>query len=339
MTKWTDVYARTAFNDDGTYPRQATSSSPDIIPYGINPAENPDDLFVINNWDKDLGKTLDARILNYLYFRVANLSDKKQTGKLYLYYSRASMLLYPNFWENNVLRTQDGKDYYEFEVDKNGKIVSGTDNKQGTFVWKPEMITDDHYCLVGRIVTLEHPNPVPKTGDIDDFASFISTNPNYAWRNVTVIDRNSPTASIDVHYDEGNLDAEIYFMLTCKNLPIGSEVMFSCPTTGPEPLIHMEKTKITNPQNQVFGVKCHVPSNFVGDITYSYWANGLKPSKDFSITLEAIYIPNENSRLHELGVCKPLHTFGLQDEPAANGIGPKVGVRVGQHRMESKKEE
>lgn len=336
MSKWNDVYARTAFNDDGTYPRQCSSSSPDIIPYGINPVEDPDGLFVINNWNKDLGQTLDARIFSYLYFRIANLSEKEQTGSLYLYYSPASLLLYPSFWKNNVLLTQDGKDHYDFKVEKNGRIVSGMDNAQGTFIWKPEMITNDHYCLVGRIVTPDHPNPIPETGDIDNFATFISTNPNYAWRNVTVIDRNTPNQSIDVRYNQEELEADVYFMLTCKNLPVGAEVMFSCPTTGPQPLIHMEKAKITNPKIQVLGIKCHVPSNFVGEITYSYWANGLKPTKGFEITLEAIYIPGENSRLNSLGVCKPLHLFGLPDEPDTNGLGPKVGVRIGQHRMVSK---
>lgn len=334
MTKWNDVYSRSTLNDSGTSPRPGTAASPDIIPYGLSPIDNPGDFFVVKNWDKDLGKTLDARIMNYIYFRASNLAGKEQTGKLYLYYSQASLLLYPNLWEKNVLKTQDGKDHYEFKVSKDGKLVSGMDDKQGTFVWKPEMITNDHYCLVGRIVTPDHPNDIPKVGDIDDFSVFIATNLNYAWRNVTVIDRNSPDWSQTVDYAQGDLAGAIKFILKCTNLPIGSEVMFSCHTTGPKPLIAIEKTKITSSESQLCGVECNVPAGFKGDITYSYWSNGIKPAKGFKIDLEAVYIPNEASRLHVLGLCKPMSEFGLNEE-LMDGIGPKVGVKVGSHSIQS----
>lgn len=334
MTKWNDVFSRSTLDDTGTSPRQGSSCSPDIIPYGIKAIDNPGDFFVVNNWDKDLGKTLDARIQNYIYFRASNLAGKEQTGKLYLYYSPANLLLYPNLWEKNVLKTQNGKDYYEFRVGKDGKLVSGMDDTQGTFVWTPEMITNDHYCLIGRIVTPDHPNPIPEVGDIDNFASFIASNLNYAWRNVTVIDRNSPDWSETVEYTQGALNASIKFILKCTNLPIGSEVMFTCPNTGPKPLIAIEKTRITNPESQLCGVECVVPEGFEGKITYSYWANGNKPAKGFKIDLEAVYIPDKSSKLHALGLCKPMSEFGLKEE-LINGIGPKVGVRVGSHSIQS----
>ena len=59
---------------------------------------------------------------SYIYLRASNLAGKDQKGRFYLYWAKASLLLYPNFWKDQVIKTQNGQDYYEFSVTKEGKV-------------------------------------------------------------------------------------------------------------------------------------------------------------------------------------------------------------------------
>jgi hypothetical protein len=327
MAQWNDVYLRANLSDDGQYPRAGTlSDCPDIIPSGIYPTENPQQYFLVDNWNKDIGKDLTAKMQNYIYIRAKNLAGKTQTGKLFLYYSKASLLLYPNFWKNNLIKIANGKDSFDFSVNKDGKVLS-FDDKQGTFIWSPEMISNDHYCLIGRIVTPDHPNPIPDAGDIDSFAEFISKNPNYGWRNVTIVDKDTPDISIPVDYDQGTVGGEMRIILTCKYLPIGSAVAFTCPTPGPKPLINLVRTDIVNPESEVLGVVSQIPSNWKGIITYHYWSNGKKPLKGFEISLDVIYLVNPEHSLYEYAhkaeAFLPKHMLA--------SIGPKKAIRLGSH--------
>ncbi|MCI1785297.1 MAG: hypothetical protein LKI59_04040 [Bacteroidales bacterium] len=327
MEKWNDVYLRAGTSDGGNYPRTGILSlSPDIIPSGIDPIENPNKYFLVDNWNRDMGRDLIARMQNYIYVRAKNLAGKTQTGRLYLYYCKASLLLYPNFWRNNVIKVADGKDYFEFSVGKDGKIIS-FDNTQGTFMWSPEMISNDHYCLIGRVVTPDHPNTIPNVGDIDNFADFISHHPDYGWRNVTVVDRDSPDVSIPVDYDQGTTGGEMRIILTCENLPVGSAVAFSCPRPGPSPLINLVKTVIDNPDSEVLGVVSQIPDNWSGSITYHYWSNGHKPLKNFSISLDVIYLVDPGHKLYEYAQ-DPKYFL---PEEMCDSIGPKKAIRLGSH--------
>lgn len=331
MSKWNDVYFRDNLSDIGNYPTSGVlSHSPDIIPYGIMPVENPNQFFIIDNWKKDVGKDLLTSYENYIYLRASNLAGKDQKGRFYLYWAKASLLLYPNFWKDQVIKTQNGQDYYEFSVTKEGKVVSG-DNIQGTFIWKPEMITCDHYCLIGRIVTDDHPNPIPEVGDVESFAHFIANNINYAWRNVTVVERDVPTKSVDVDYEEGDLEADIHFLLRCTNVPVGAEVMLTCSTPGTIPALNIQRQKVTNPESQVFGIVCHVPRNWEGKLTYHYFANGVKPTKGFDIQVEPVLVNDVGHHLYKFG--KSLEALGIPQE--IRGIGPKTGIRLGGHKIKA----
>ncbi|MCI1780020.1 MAG: hypothetical protein LKI53_08730 [Bacteroidales bacterium] len=327
MEKWNDVYLRAGLSDNGDYPRTGSlCHCPDIIPSGIYPVDDPNQYFLIDNWDKDVGKDLVAKMQNYIYVRATNLAGKTQTGKLYLYYCKASLLLYPNFWQNNIIKVANGKDYFEFSVDNDGKVVS-SDEDQGTFIWSPEMISNDHYCLIGRVVTPDHPNPIPDVGDIDDFAKFIANNPNYGQRNVTIVDKDTPDVSIPVEYAQGKLGGEMRIILTCKELPVGSAVAFTCPTPGPKPLINLVKTTIDNPESEILGVVSEIPANWEGVITYHYWSNGYKPLKGFNITLDVIYLVNPDHELYK-NACDP---SAFLPKDMCNSIGPKRAIVLGSH--------
>ncbi len=324
--QWDDILIRDSTSDTGKYPTGGTlSHSPDIIPYGTSPIQDPGKLVDKDNWSKDLGKNLTANATNYLYVRGQNLANKKQTGEMYLYYSKASLLLYPDQWRDNGLKTSDGADHVEVEAaKKNDKVVTAN-----PFTWVPEMISGDHYCLVARVVTPDHAADIPeKTGDIQSFSKFISERPNFAWRNIAVVASGSPTWTKTVAYDQGTQGCEMQFQITCRNVPAGAAIAFSAGTPGPDPVVNLPKTTVTNSESFVTGMLAKVPDNWSTNISYSYFANGHDPLPGFSIELSAIYIvPAENELFGRAATAEEL---GLPQNLAA-AIGPRKGIRVGAH--------
>lgn len=339
MQQWQDIYFRANQNDEGMYPTSGCLSSCFDIITRQEPLDDPSSL-INDDWNKNGSQDLNARMNNYIYVRGKNLAEKTQTGQVYLYYSPAKLLLYPNFWGENIINVGGGNDHFEFSVDKDKNFVC-SDDKQGCFYWAPQMITNDHYCLVSRVVTKDHPADIPSSSNITDFGKFISENRSYGWRNVSVVDYNTADFSRTIDYDQGKEGYDMHILLTCKGVPIGSEVAFDCPTPGPTPLIHLSRTKITE-NNQDVGTVCHIPADFSGKITYYYWANGKMPGEDFNITLNCVVFVPENHALYqyakhyeELGFS--LHK-SLRDELRIGGsIGPTRGIILGQYSTQKER--
>jgi hypothetical protein len=85
-------------DDSGTVPRAGTlCASPDIIPYGTVPVNDPVTFFT-NNYSQDVGQVLTANQQNYIYARAYNYATGPQSGSIFLYYSPAALLLYPSMW-------------------------------------------------------------------------------------------------------------------------------------------------------------------------------------------------------------------------------------------------
>lgn len=331
MSTYNDLFLRDNLSSTGEVPGQGTiSTSPDLIPYGTSPVNDPVDFFT-DNYGSDVGQDLIANAQNYLYMRAKNLSDSATTGSFYLYYSKASLLLYPSQWQNNALSTSSGSNSVPIPSTAAGAIAVGAD----PFTWQPQMINDDHYCLIGRIVTDAHPNPIPATGSIDDFAKYIAGNPGMGWRNVKVIDSGSPTFTMPVQYNQGSTSGTMSIIMTCTNVPAGAQVAFSCGTPGPNPVINLPQTQVTNASSFIAGVTSVIPANWNSTITYSYWANGTNPPAGWNITLMVVYFVNQENELfekgltfEELGLVEEDHREALKSEL---GIGPVKGIIVGGH--------
>lgn len=328
---YNDLFLRANLNDSGAIPAAGPlSTSPDIIPYGNAPVTDPQDFFSAN-YGSDVGKDLIANTANYLYMRVKNLNAGNVNGNLSLYYSKASLLLYPSLWKENILSTSDGNTSVPIQSAASGIVTVGTD----PFTWSPQMIQGDHYCLIGRVVTPAHPNPVPDTGSIQDFAAYISNNRAMGWRNVTVVDNGSPTFSTSVDYMQGTQASTMLILLTTTNIPIGAEVGFSCGTPGPQPIINLPKSKVTDPSSFIIGISSLVPAGWESSITYSYWANGTTPLPGWSIGLKIVYLVEADNPLFnfgysfdELGLDEKEYRSTLRDNI---GIQPVKGIIVGGH--------
>jgi hypothetical protein len=321
-TQYDDLYARANLADTGLIPKVGgLCGSPDIIPIGQKPVDNPS--IFKSNWDKDVGIDLQANQPNYIYMRAKNLSPAHADGKVSLYYCMSSLLMYPYQWANNIIKTSDGASSVDIKADKGEIVVAGN-----PFNWiAPPQGSDWHWCLVGRIATEKNPNELPNMSRISDFAYYVATTPGISWRNVTVINKDAADYSSNLQYDQGKEGGTMHFGLACTKLPIGSEVKFSCGTPGPNPPIYMEKTKITNYPYQDFYTHTVIPADFSSFITYSYWSNGqkTKAGDQMEIKLDVYYEPSEkNDKLYALA--RPI----VND--AGITVGPHHVIPVGSHK-------
>lgn len=295
-----DLFIRSNLGDTGTIPRSGTQSrSPDVIPYGTDPVADPQ-AFFSGNYNQDVGKDLVANARNYLYLRAKNLAAGAETGSFYLYYAPSNLLLWPNIWQNNVLKTSTGADSVPVSAAKNGDIVVTRD----PFTWTPQIPSGFHYCMVSRLVTPLHANPIPDVGSIQDFAAWVAGNGGIGWRNVTVVSTGAPTWSLQTQLSQGAAPSALQFQIICQNVPLGSYVSFSSgtqvPGYGP---VAIGKTQVTSYPSFIVAVRVpNVPAGWTSNFSYSYWAkDGSPPPSGFDITLDvSLPVEAEDERLYAL---------------------------------------
>lgn len=284
--QYESILLRANLEDKGIIPRAGkVDLSPDVIPFSLDPVEQPQHFFSVN-YGQDPGKDLLQNACNYIYLRGKNLGFGTQQGKLYLYYAPLNLLLWPSQWAKNQLKTAADRDYAQVSVDEMQLAVT-----PDPFVWIPQPFpSGTNPCLIGRVVTDKHPNPIPGDGQITNFTKWVSGNGGIGWRRVNIQDEGAPDFTKRLNFDMGDQAGQIMFSLTCTNAPVGSEAKFSCGTPGPSPLIDTPRTKVTNDSNFIFGITCDVPAGFQSNIYYSYWLNGHSPLPGFRLTLRAAFI-------------------------------------------------
>jgi hypothetical protein len=348
MAMWNDQLLRLNLADNGTYPNRPGSpcESPDIIPYGVAPI--PDwQTFFAGNYASDVGENPFVDQDNFIYGRAKNLSANSATGDFHAYWSPASALMWPKQWSGNIMQTNQGANYTTFPLTPPNEIaVCGEPLK-----WNPRPIgPNDHYCLVGRVVTESHPNPIPNVTRLPDFAQYIRDNPNMCWRNVVLVDGNRPETTFNVSYDQGDEAGLMIVQIAGTSLPVAgpgqtpAQVAFNCSSPGPQPLMLLNPTAITGP-NPSYGINTYVPANFVAPVTVSFWNNGNLPIDDnFNLDFQWFFVPAKKPDhlfLHEGGYTAPAENFGIsrqlmhsvrEDMLARNllaGTDPIHVVRVG----------
>ncbi|WP_296595116.1 C1 family peptidase [Phenylobacterium sp.] len=291
-----DIYQRDNLQCVGQTPAPSPpSASPDIIPYGTTPPADPQAQFGASGWRQDQGKSLIQGVQNSIYVRALNLSAAAQTAQAYLYYSPASLLLWPSQWRNNALSTASGAGYATLTAAAQGQIAVSE-----AFTWNPPGLpSGDHYCLISRLVTAQHPNPVPADfPTVAAFANYVLNNPGVGWRNVSMVNPGSTTVQVPVSFSVPDA-AQFYILLQCVGLPVGSAVGFDCPTAGPNPPLSSGLTPIPSSGPFVAGVTSMIPAGFSGQVTVTFKGNGQPVPPGAKIVLQAAYIPPSGSELAE----------------------------------------
>jgi hypothetical protein len=265
---YNDLFMRANLADTGQVPGVGNAcSSPDIIPVGSLPTPNPQ-AFFSGNYHTDVGQNVLSGQQNYVYVRAKSLAAAAAEGTVSLYWSKASLLNWPSVWSANALKTEQGTTSVAISAPSDGQVVVG----QAPFVWSPAAIEGDHYCLISRVVTAAHPNPIPADGTIDDFTQYVLNNRGVGWRNVTLVNGDTPSWQVPVNLTV--MDAcQLLIQVETSNVPLGCSVQFACGIEGPTPPLVLNKTQITTSPNQTVGIWAQLPQGFNGDLMVSFWLN------------------------------------------------------------------
>lgn len=311
MGSYNGIFMRSVLNQTNSVPRPgAQSSSPDLIPYGIRPESDPKTLFG-NNYNTDYGKSLEAGQTNYIYLRGKNYSDKKidcsGDSRPHLFWSKASLLSYPNKWTEVV--TTPSRNPISL-VAEAGAIGVGSE----PFIWAPENIYNDHYCMIAQVPSPGYDNTIPLTLQISDFAGWVAKSGGIAWRNV-VVNNASDIVLTDakLYYEQGEDGCNIQFTVICTNVPVGTTISFSAGAPGPVPAIFLEPTTVSTSPSFITGVVCNIPPNYVSDIYFNLRAPIGSDLTTAKVEIQAAYPTNPGSSLYEFS-----HSPGELGFPSSN---------------------
>lgn len=312
-----DLYVRDNLSNAGGVPQTgAPSQSPDILPMGTLPLQDPSSL--AESWLSDPGKAPEVNQHNYVYVRAKNFALGPAQGETSLFWAPASLILWPEQWLDNGLQTEEGADTVALEASEPAQVAVGGN----PFVWKPSLPpSQDHYCLVSMTSTAAHPERVSQRfSTMDELATFIHTRPGFGWRNVTVVAGNPP--QVEVQLLLAIKDAvRLYVTVTGEQLPSGSEVQLACADPGPQPQLSMPRTKLPATPDFI-GILSSVPAEFSAPLTLSYWTGGTPAPPGSSLSLQAFYVVDAEH---------PLATHAQHHENPETG--PLLGVPVGSHTV------
>lgn len=325
-TSYQGILVRDTFSDAGKIPSGVDNfwSSPDIIPRTAK-VSDPQNFFTNNyNWWSDLGQNPIENQKNYIYVRGENLAPEGTQAQIYVYYCTSELLLHPEKWKDNLLKTESGIEY---------TTITASQSKEKVVCDNPLILEPkdtEHHCLIVRVSTAENPNPVPTNiKDMNDLATYVTEHPNVAQRNIVIQDIFLSEWTQNVGYYHGEMEAEIEFRLVCNNMPIGTEVQLSQVEPTSEPIISMPTTKVTQSNNFTIGMVVKVPAHFEGKLTYSYWSNGQQPQPGANIDLQVLYVVPSHNPLYSR--CSTPISWDVAAKGDYN-FGDKKVLAVGGHR-------
>lgn len=223
MPQYQDLFMRDTFADTGVtpIPDSGLSTSPDIIPYGesvLNVATAP-------YGPPLLDKPINANNVNNVYVRAKNLAPGASSGKVYVYWTPATLLTNVPSWSHHMLSNFNGNKYANLSAETSGQVVFGDQ----PFYWTPG---EGHFCLLARVETLANPNPLPPPFSTwTEFVDWISTHANVAWHNVDVVATLPPQGyQNSLVFQNGDYTQFYTFTVTYSGVPAGSVLRVWAPS-------------------------------------------------------------------------------------------------------------
>ena len=234
MPVYNDIYVRDALDDVGNIPYTGRTAcfSPDIIPQ--QQTQRPLAWFT-STWGQDSGLNINAGVNNYVYVRGKNLSTSPSSGTVYLYCAPSTLLLNVSYWSNNPVPTGGPTAATLVDINNNTQIAAGAICVGNTpFLLNQVVPQGFHYCLVTRVVTPAHPNPIPVSfANSSQFINWVVDNPNVAWRNISVVPSTNNAISQSQNYENLDAASETYwFVAQGMNFPDQSLVAIESVTAG-----------------------------------------------------------------------------------------------------------
>lgn len=208
MAQYHDVFVRKSFGDTGVVPHPAPITSPDIIVAGTTQTENPAEAYGGAHYVEDLSVEPTANQVNFLYLRARNLFPAAEppgttspAPQLIAYSTLGSLAFDSKNWQ--IMTTVNGTQAVTVSGAEGAVLVGTT-----PFQFTPTPHANDHYCLIGRVVTNFNPNPLPDTSTIADSLNWLYNHPAYCWRNVSLKNMAALAAGVTASIHYRNADPE-----------------------------------------------------------------------------------------------------------------------------------
>lgn len=319
-TTYNGILIRANGSDTGSIPRPGPwSGCPDIIPFQQTSVQDPQATFGSatgspTSYDKDPGLDITANNVNYIYVRGKNTGGPAvSNSQTYLFYSPSNLILWPQQWmTNDYMIVPDkslGTSYVPMSANAGAICVTPS-----PFVWPhPQMpAAGTHYCLITMTGTSDQIAQMRSSAmsivSSQGLGAWIAANGGTGWRNVATVTTNSPDFQQLTNYSNGATVAKVQFNLICTNLPVGSQVAFSCPVpnnggTGFDPIAlpytTIEGTPGTVVPSRTLGMATQVVANYKSAFYYYYKSNGYPTPPGFNITMQALVTttPSANDEL------------------------------------------
>jgi hypothetical protein len=235
MSTWNDLFIRDSLQDTGTLPSNGVwYAAPDIICSQQTTYANPTQQFgTAASYATDPNQPVVAQQNNYFYVRAKNLAAQSQAGQMYVYWTKASLVMTPDLWFNQPLQVSINGRWQPnnplVAVPQNGITVA-----QQPFAWTPPAIAPgDHFCLVGAVGTSLHAWPPPQAptfANFDAFLYWLRNNGNICLRNLTLV--SNPAAPqwdrVDGLHNPWNEARPLVIAAECKNVPTGTQITLKC---------------------------------------------------------------------------------------------------------------
>jgi hypothetical protein len=312
------LYLRMNPADKGSLPRQGTTTtSPDLI-CNVDRPLDPNDL---KNYDKMFPAEAIPGRFNYVYARAKNLSNKIMGGRIFVYSTGGALVLWPSNWKP-ILSVNNHTPYLPLDPVAENQVAV-TSEPGG---WTPDPKGPDHYCLVGRLETEGHPNPLP-SDTVVDLARLMQMNPGYAWRNVQLVSAPAADRVRRVAFQQKDETTTFLFFGFCRGVPTGVDISLSAAGSGMDP-VDIRRQTVDRDQFYTSTANSRIVQNFQGIATFQIFLNGrtLPPTAEFGVVIGS-FRPREDPAV-DAGIFRPLERWGLERPPGWRLLANTFGASL-----------
>lgn len=251
---------RDTLNDSGQVPSPGNPfSSPDMI--CSKQVADPGTFFK-NNYDKDPNINYEFGQNNYVYVRAKNLHSESESGTMSCYYCKTSLVMHPDQWKDNTLKTYEGVAHTNLPVTEAGEVTVG----EKPFIWNPPAVGRS-YCMVGMVRTADKPNPIPDNAEVNTWNGFITwvrTNRDVCFRNLTIVNKMPDPTYSQVSFVQNIEDTQVPILvqvIASSEIPAGTKIQLGCDPLWQNPLEYtVEEDKRTVTASAI------LPADFEGYI-------------------------------------------------------------------------
>jgi hypothetical protein len=268
---------------------------------------------------------------NYCYLRCKNNTGSVISAKAELYYTKATVVSWPDFWEPMIVDVKDTtlNDIKDIQPGKIGVV-------ERPFIWKkpPMPGTNDHYCFIGRLSTDATPNPKPPVDHPITMAEIMTTNLMFAQRNIAITtigpgaDGGYRTIlNVPAGVTEGSKKYHLFFY--SQNMTGWDVEITSSMTDSTGRKIGLAQTTIKN-DDDIYCGQCLLEPGFMTEVTVYLYSKGnpLQPGAYTHIGLDYASYQNELPRIQQNNILDIAHHKRMMKlaRIADNDIGALIKI-------------